>query len=254
MVRQVLSRAEAVVAREDISVRRLAEAGVNPARVVRGVDSAFAFTSRSTRRWRSELDVPPTSTLVVVTARQWLGSVAQDGYERALIAGIRHILDRPDHYVVLVPQVTCAFQNDDDRLVNARIAGHLDHPRMRVITDDTFDHHEVYALYAAADHIIGTRFHSVIFGLTAGVPCLAIEYDHKTRGIMRDLGLEDWVIGIAEVTPESLVDLVDRLFAARAAYRTRLAERLPSYQSRAHDMTFLRAGFRADRAEGRRAA
>jgi polysaccharide pyruvyl transferase WcaK-like protein len=254
MVRQVLSNAEVVVVREDISVRRLHEAGVDPGRLVRGVDSAFAFTSGSARRWRCELDVPTEATLVVVTARQWLAAEAQEGYEGALEAGIQHILGLPDHYVVLVPQVTCAFQEDDDRRVNARIVARIQHPRMRAITDDTFDHHEALALYAEADYIVGTRFHSVIFGLTAGVPCVAIEYDHKTRGIMRDLGLEDWVTGIAEVSPDSLVALIDRLFATRAEYVSRLKSRLPRYVADAHDITFIRTRTRPTTVDAHRAA
>jgi polysaccharide pyruvyl transferase WcaK-like protein len=32
------------------------------------------------------------------------------------------------------------------------------------------------------------------------VPGIAIEYEHKTRGIMRDLGLEDWVLPMENET------------------------------------------------------
>jgi polysaccharide pyruvyl transferase WcaK-like protein len=241
LVRRVLSRAESVMVREDISMCRLDEAGVDPARLRRGVDSAFAFVGRSNRLWRAELGVPRTATLVAITARQWLAASAQENYESALVTAIRHILARDDHHVVLVPQVTCAFQGDDDRIVNARVAARIDHPRLHTVTDDTFDHHDAHALYAQADYIVGTRFHSVIFGLTAGVPCLAIEYDHKTRGIMRDLDLERWVIGIAEVTGTGLVQLVDDLFAARDDYLRLLGARLPDYLASAHDTTFLLA-------------
>ena len=44
------------------------------------------------------------------------------------------------------------------------------------------------------DYLVGTRFHSVIFALAARVPCIAIGYEHKTRGIMRDLSLDGWVL------------------------------------------------------------
>ncbi|HEX3784701.1 MAG TPA: hypothetical protein VHX38_33995, partial [Pseudonocardiaceae bacterium] len=86
------------------------------------------------------------------------------------------------------------------------------------------------------------------------VPCVAIEYDHKTRGIMRDLGLEDWVTGIAEVSPDSLVALIDRLFATRAEYVSRLTSRLPRYVADAHDITFIRTRTRPTTVDAHRAA
>jgi polysaccharide pyruvyl transferase WcaK-like protein len=224
MIRRVVGDADCVVAREAISVARLEEAGVPTERVLRGVDCAFAFRSHSTRDWRAELGIPADDRLVLVTARQFLDPEAQTAYEAAMTAVCAHMLRRPGTRVVIVPQVTCAFQADDDRIVNRRIAAPLDDPRLIVLDDDRVDHHDILALYGAADFILGTRFHSVIFGLTAGVPCAAIEYDHKTRGIMEDLGLARWVVRMSEARADSLVELVDRLFLEGEQYRRYLAD------------------------------
>jgi len=237
MMRRVVGSARRTVAREAISVGRLAEAGVPLDRVERGVDSAFAFQGLSHRPWRDELAVPAAAELVLVTARQYLAEPEQARYEAAMAATVQHLLDRPDCHVVLVPQVTCSFQGDDDRIVNSRIAAAVGHPRLHVLADDRTGHHDVFALYAQADAIIGTRFHSVIFGLNAGVPCLAVEYDHKTRGIMRDLGLEQWVLRMSEVRPDTLAESADALLEGRAAYRTHLAGVLPEYRLRAAEFT-----------------
>ncbi|MER6900655.1 polysaccharide pyruvyl transferase family protein, partial [Amycolatopsis sp. NPDC000740] len=227
-----------VLVREDISRDRLAEIGLPPRLLTRSVDSAFAFETRSDRAWRPALGVPADARIAMVTARQWLDETGQHRYEHALAAGIRHLLGR-GYYVVLVPQVTCAFQGDDDRRVNTRLAAGLEHPRLRVLGDDTFDHRDARALYAEADLVIGTRFHSVIFALTAHVPCLAIEYEHKTAGIMRDLGLEQWVVGIGEVRDTTLPALLDSLVDHREDYRRHLREVLPPYARRARDLSPL---------------
>lgn len=242
MVRRVVGRAAVASAREDISVARLAEAGVGEPPVVRGVDSAFAFRSRSRRPWRAELGIPTTARLVLVTARRHLPAGPQEAYERAMAGAVGHLLDQGCR-VILVPQVTCAFQADDDRLVNTRIAGHAgSRPGLTVLDDAALDHHDVHALYATADLILGTRFHSVIFGLTAGVPCLAVEYDHKTRGIMEDLGLGEWVIRMSDVHGTVLNGLLDRLTADGDTYRKHLAAVLPAYTERAGEfVTVLRA-------------
>jgi polysaccharide pyruvyl transferase WcaK-like protein len=236
MIRAVLGGAELVVAREDISVGCLVDAGVPADRIVRGVDSGFAFAGRSRLDWRRRLGVAPEDTVVVVTAREWLPTAQQAEYERSLVALVRHILARANHHVVLAPQVTCSFQDDDDRIVNARLADQVDSPRLHVLTDDSIDHHDIHTLYGNAQYIVGTRFHSVIFGLTGNVPCLAIEYDHKTRGIMRDLGVEEWVIRISEVRPELLLQMADSLVASREIYLAQLRRTLPGYIERSRDL------------------
>ncbi|WP_035845631.1 polysaccharide pyruvyl transferase family protein [Kitasatospora azatica] len=239
MMRRVLGSCRKVVARESISVHRLVEAGVPTGNVERGVDSAFAFRSRSQHDWRAELRVPEGSRLVLVTARQFLGSAGQLGYERAMADAVRHLIERQGCTVVLAPQVTCAYQEDDDRIVNARITALVADPRLRVLDDGELDHHDIFALYRAADCILGTRFHSVIFGLVAQVPCAAVEYDHKTRGIMADLSLDHWVVPMAEADAPTLIGLLDRLLAESPAYRRFLAAEVPGYAARAHGFVDL---------------
>ncbi|GAA4819546.1 glycosyltransferase [Streptomyces ziwulingensis] len=237
LMRRVLRHARLVSVREDISVRRLEEIGVRGRHLERGIDSAFAFRGRSTRPWRTELGVAPEARLVLVTARQHLPAAQQSAYESAMAATLGHLLAGPDCHVVLVPQVTCAFQADDDRIVNRRIAAQVDSDRLHLVDDASLDHHDVFALYGQADLILGTRFHSVIFGLLSGVPCAAIEYDHKTRGIMQDLGLGDWVLRMDEVRPGNLIPLVDRLIEESDGYRAHLRAVLPAYRARAEEFT-----------------
>ena len=58
---------------------------------------------------------------------------------------------------------------------------------------------------------MGTRFQSVVLSLMSGTRAVAIEYEHKTRGIMRDLGLEAWVPPITCPDSGLLVDRVREL-------------------------------------------
>ena len=90
-------------------------------------------------------------------------------------------------------------------------------------------------MYGCLDLLVGTRFHSVIFAMTASVPVLAIEYEHKTSGIMHDLGLDEWVYDISTVDGAMLVAGLRRLFARRAEVVAQLAERMPAYQARARE-------------------
>ncbi|GAB2700476.1 hypothetical protein GCM10010442_17910 [Kitasatospora kifunensis] len=232
----VVRRATLALAREDVSVDILAQCGVRGTPVRRAVDSGFAFAPPRQGDWRARLGVDPDLPLVGVTARQWLTQHQQERYERALAATIDAVR-ATGAQVVLIPQVTTDYLGDDDRIVERRIAGYCATPPLRV--DEQVDFRELKGLYAECAYVLGTRFHSVIFALTSGVPCIAIEYEHKTRGIMRDLGLEAWVLPIAEVSAASLGALVERLRYGREEYLRILAERLPGYVARAEELPEL---------------
>jgi colanic acid/amylovoran biosynthesis protein len=121
--------------------------------------------------------------------------------------------------------------------VQRRIAGYC--AAAPLVIENGADYRELKGVYGACDMLIGTRFHSVIFSLTSGTPCIAIEYEHKTRGIMRDLGLESWVVPMAEVTAARLDELVRRLTGEQDAYRAVLRDRLPGYVAEAEGLPEL---------------
>ena len=127
-----------------------------------------------------------------MTVRRWLDPDGQDRYERAIAAVVDRIQARTGFRVILIPQVTSPYRDDDDRTVGRRVAAHC-RGEQPILLEQAGDHRQIKAAYNQLDFLIGTRFHSVIFSLTSGVPCIAIEYEHKSRGIMRELGLEHWV-------------------------------------------------------------
>ena len=233
LVRLALNRSQLVLAREDVSVQELHRCGVTETKVTRGVDSGFAFTSAAQRNWRKEFGVCDSDVLVGITARRWLDETSQDRYERALAEVIDRLQNKPGHRVVLIPQVTSNYLMDDDRLTNNQIAKHCSSAPL--IVGDNAHHENLKCLYESLDMLIGTRFHSVIFALTSRVPCVAIGYEHKTRGIMDDLGLGDWVIQIADVEADVLFGLTQRLERQRARYLRQLDDVLPGYIARSNE-------------------
>jgi colanic acid/amylovoran biosynthesis protein len=248
LVRRVLDRALLVLVREQQSVELLVAAGVPAETLVHAVDAGFSFRSDATSTLRADFGVTQDELLIGMTARSWLPPDAQTAYERALAATIDHLQADGRARVVLIPQVMTNDAADDDRIVQRRIAGFCSSEPLRV--ESLRDHHELKAIYGELDLLIGTRFHSVIFSLTAGVPCIGIAYEHKTTGIMRELGLEQWVIAIEAVTAENLIVLADRLVASADDYRLLLAERMPPYVARADAVVGLFADAYAGVAPG----
>ena len=167
--------------------------------------------------------------LIGVTARQWLTKTAQFNYEKAVAESIEYLVSEYEAEVILIPQVTSEFHDDDDRVVNKRIYDYIsDHNHVHTI-DTKLDHYEIKSVYDSLDLVLGTRFHSVIFALTSYVPAIAIEYEHKTSGIMHDLNLDRWVIKIDEVNSKKLCKMIDDLIISHIDYKKQLKQVMPDY-------------------------
>lgn len=229
---RLFKRMNIILIREDTSLELLHSMGVKE-NVHRAIDSGFLFASTRRAQLRKKLSIPKKTPVVGVTARHWLDSTAQVAYETQMAAALDHIGDTYAAQIVFIPQVTSTHNHDDDRTVSRSIAGRMKHKQNVHVMDGDYDHYDVKAMYDELDFIIGTRFHSVIFSLTSYVPAIAIEYEHKTSGIMKDLDLSKWTLKIEDVEQKTMTALFDRLVNERDAYVSQLRATLPSYIKKA---------------------
>lgn len=240
-----LKRMTLILLREDTSMKLLDSLGVRD-NTLRAIDSGFLHTSKHTLNLRKRYDIPTDRVVVGVTVRAWLKGEEQTRYEKAVAKTLDTILNRFPAHVIFIPQVT-ASKGDDDRMVSRRVYELMKHKHAASVIETEPDHHEIKALYDNLDLLLGTRFHSVIFSLTSYVPVVAIEYEHKTSGIMRDLDLEQWVVKIEDVTASKLTSLMKRLFEERADYKNYLHQRLPAYVEQAQqNVTHLHQAYEAN--------
>ena len=232
-----LKQADLLLVRESKSFALVKKIGVPRERIFQVPDSAFMFQPKvnpEARKWLG-LSSQSSDKIVGVTARTWLPAKEQAQYEQALAAFIDSVSSRPGYKVAIIAQVTLEEQNDDDRVVGRRIYEMCKHKADVVFLDRRFNHYEIKSVFANLTYLIGTRFHSVIFALTAGVPAIAIEYEHKTSGIMQDLDLGHWVIPMEKVTAEGLKRKFAEMLEAAPNYRAHLSRVVPPYMARASD-------------------
>lgn len=77
-----------------------------------------------------------------------------------------------------------------------------------------------------ADLLVSMRLHALIFAATQGVPMLALSYARKVRGLMRELGVERWVVEVETRTPppEELEMKLHQLWSMRREEGERLKQ------------------------------
>ncbi len=89
-----------------------------------------------------------------------------------------------------------------------------------VLLSDDLPILQLCALIARFDLIIGTRLHSTLIALRAGVPAIHIAYTLKGDHIYRDLDLSDWAIPIetAMEAPSVILEKAERVLADPARF------------------------------------
>lgn len=151
----------------------------------------------------------------------------QDEYEEAVAAAVRDFVTRTGGQAFLFVQVHGPSFGQDDAVPARRVRQRLADLGDRVVLVGKWVAPTLLrAAYGKMDLFLGTRLHSNLFALTEGVPVVAIGYQYKTRGIMRMLGLEEYVVEIDAIAAETLVPLVRRAWSENRALRAHIASEL----------------------------
>ena len=89
------------------------------------------------------------------------------------------------------------------------------------ITNNRLTHNEIHTIYEntqlyldTVKHMklfVGTRLHSVILAMCAGVPSLMIEYAPKNYEFMFSVGMEKYSLSMTEVTEKLLNEMLDSI-------------------------------------------
>jgi polysaccharide pyruvyl transferase WcaK-like protein len=239
-VAQILRLADRITLRDTIAVKHAIELGIPADRITLAADPAMGLSIRSVRFARRNgepltigVSLRRQSKHYAPTGRTIEATMQDSAFLDAARCTVSRVLQRRDTQVVLVPMAL--RPEDDDREVLRLLHTGLAHdPRISLI--------EHYASPAALlehfkgfDFFVAMRFHSAVFAMLSQVPLVAIDYDSqggKTTGLMEAMGLSEFVLNIADATPERLWTLVNTGLSQRAAIARRIAENLPALRDR----------------------
>jgi colanic acid/amylovoran biosynthesis protein len=236
LVRRVYSRARLVVARERVSFELAQALRLPPDRCFCLPDIAFGLMPDSPSTAKQYLLDHGVAIgmrpLLGVTVINWAAQnrtfARQAQYEVAVADALRGFIDRHAGQVVFFAQVTGPTSAEDDRVVARRVRDRLgDRPGAVVVIEEICTAQQLKALYGFMDFFMGTRMHSNIFALSQGVPVLAIEYFHKTSGIMQWFDLQKWVVDIRTLNSAQLDRALEEAWEQREAIHHQISVQLP---------------------------
>lgn len=238
IAKYTLKKMDAIIVREKISQELLGKWGIVK-NVFLSVDSGFLFKTDTTRNIREDFGIDVSKIVVGVTVRNWMETGKQEKYEKDIALLCDYIVEKYKAKIIFIPQVTVVNHNDDDRVCSQKVFSLMKRKDDAIVLNDNYNYKSIKSIYNGLDYLIGTRFHSVIFSLTSKVPSIAIQYEHKTRGIMRELDLEDWVIDIDKTDFNNLKDLFDKIVVNKEEYINKLNKNLLPYIKKAEETIYI---------------
>ena len=110
---------------------------------------------------------------------------------------ISHILNNTEYNVLLIPHVTWNRDNmnQDDRQMCRVIKHHFNiEKRVGILDIDHLGYCQIRYIISQCKMFVGARTHAVISAYSTCVPTLALGYSIKSRGIAKDLGLDERLV------------------------------------------------------------
>ena len=238
-------RASAITVRDSLSAALLHDLGVPKERITVVTDPAFrladvppenagalAGVTTFCRQHPRTLFVYPT---IYITEPPLAPN--DDRHVVTLAAALDRLCRDDDWGVVLVPlYVTDA---DDDIALNHRIRTRM-HPACNVhLVTQALPPPAMRALTALATLNVTIRLHAMVYAVSLGLPCVALDYEPKVAANAARFGLSDYVVTFDPGWDDRLVAAVRQLEARLPAERDRLRTSLPHLQDGAAE-TFRR--------------
>lgn len=236
MVRNALAGCQRLMVREDLSAKLLATLGLGSITVL-APDMAFLTAPRKPSITSAEITRLEQGQWLGVTVVNWNfpGSADAKSQRAAYEQTLANVCERAFHTlgvsIALFPQVTVRHHGESDMDMILRVEAVLRQRGVDVmsIKDDLWPDEFSY-LYGRCRALLGTRLHSCILAACAGCPVVAIRYQgYKTEGVMKGLGLEEFVHDINDVKEDAMLESVRQVLLQHDVISERVLNRVHGY-------------------------
>lgn len=230
IAKMALKKCKVLTSRETFSKRCVEEQlGLN---ITNYPDLAFVLQKSDLKRDDIfvKYNLPQDRKLVAITMRPYRFPKSDDP-GKAYLAFKREMADfiewlyEQGYMPVIVEHTLAVNSHENDGACIKDVIAMVDKKKYRIVSDPSYDCHDLKCIYSFCQYIVGTRFHSVIFSFGSDVPGIAISYTgNKSTGIMHDIGLDDYVIAIEDVSSEQLMEKFSELIKNEAEVKKKISD------------------------------
>ena len=229
----VFGHCQALILREAVSLNLMKQSNITTDKVEQGVDTAWLVehhqadfvASYAVQHW---LDLAAKEKTVAITLRELAPfdkrlNTTQQAYEQAFAGVVNRIIDAGYQVIALSTCTGIDSYNKDDRMVALNLRQYVSDPSRYHVVMDELNDLEMGKILGACDLTVGTRLHSAIISMNFGTPAIAINYEHKSAGIMQQLGMPEMAVDIRHLLDGSLAAMAADTLGQLPAINARLS-------------------------------
>jgi polysaccharide pyruvyl transferase CsaB len=229
LVRDTLSRVDAVTVRERHARQLLEEVGVRDIEVT--ADPAFLLEAEPLPTDALQREgLNQNRRLIGLSVRE-PGSAAPDidetHYHALLANAADYMVDRLDADLVFVPMEPRQKDTQHCHAVVSKMA----HAHQATVLKGEYTSGQLLSLISHFDFAVGMRLHFLIFAALNRVPFVALPYSSKVAGFLEDLEIA--MPPLKQVNAGQLIAYIDRWWDLRRNLQARLEKSVPEIQERA---------------------
>lgn len=190
----VFSKADLVSLREPVSLVQMQNNKIPTEKVHKGSDTAWLVPPTIIKIPSAILSYVNKKPTVAITLRELapfdkrLG-VSQDDYETAFSFIVNNLIKNGYQVVACSTCTGIDSYHKDDRMVALRVGNKVQTKEAYYVVMDELNDVELGSLLSYCKLTIGTRLHSAIISMNFNTPAIALHYEHKSEGVMEQLGL-----------------------------------------------------------------
>jgi len=243
LARMLLNHVRQAVLREPVSLSMLRDAELPLDRVSLASDTAWLVrhdrhvTDPALARWLDERSAG--RPVIAITLRDLapfdkrLG-VSQQAFEEAFADLCKAAIDQG--YDILALSMCTGIEGyRDDRMPALRVAARIGRPDHVHVVMDELNDLQVGQLLSSCAALVGTRLHSAIIAMNFGTPAIAINYEHKSKGIMQALGISELSADPGDLLNGSLTERALQLAGQRDRIYAQIAPAIARERGKARD-------------------
>lgn len=240
--RKMLSRTDTFFARDEVSRTYLANLLQKPAKDVYLLpDIAFHFPIPNLDGkqiltdcgYENPLDRP---VLGISPNMRIYEKYPERGTANEYLKLLLDVIDnlRSGYHIVLIPNEIrpAGAQERDDAYLCKTLYDAIPAKENVTIISGYRSAEEIKAVIRETDLLIASRFHSLIFALSLGIPCMAISWSHKYRELFALFEMEHYVVEHKDMNTKYVLELFDELQHEKFELEEKIKKILPELKAK----------------------
>jgi colanic acid/amylovoran biosynthesis protein len=158
---------------------------------------------------------------------------------------INAILDKYPCYVLIIPMED-KYNSGGDRPIIKEIIDKVQDKKRVGYVDIDLNSEETANLIGQVDIFVGTKTHSIVYGLKTATPTLSISYQQKSNEFMKLFDMEKYSIDMKNLNVVDFMEKFDKLYINREKVVNHLKDKYPDVKLMSEENNRILAGLLYD--------